>query len=118
MDYKNPTQYKTLPCFNFLSTGHCSFEHKCFFIHDERVRHNKVFNRKQISDRKNAPMSEEGYMLIYWPQMYHTSRDYFPETVCNDVVVNHIWKRFIEDLHLFRIPVVHSTYICNFKGEI
>jgi len=115
MECRNPSQYKTLPCFNFLSTGYCKYEHKCHFIHDERIRYNKPVDRRYISDKRNSTMSEEGYMLIYWPQMYYPSREYSPEMVSKDEIVNSTWKRFVEDMYLFKPYVIHSGLIYNFS---
>lgn len=64
---------QTLPCFSMVSTGGCSYECYCKFVHDDRMLIDKRFGVKsgrlpRSHDRRNT--TEKGFVLFYWPPMH------------------------------------------------
>lgn len=90
-DNKDPADYRTVPCFTFVSAGCCPYYHRCGFIHDPRVLAASDRVRPIIQHLPGSTVHtplDECSAVHRWPRMQHASlkeelppaaRAYLPE---------------------------------------
>jgi len=117
----DPKENRQLPCFTWVCTGDCMYQHKCRFVHPSNIQNNE----KTSITLKSKKREKSGHVddTFFWPKMENRTNDIMKEyelpipdkNIKHDIYLFSIWKHYTLTTQMLNRENDKNTKLCKYS---